>query len=190
MKKIVSVIFTLLLISACSANNNNQLGTEVPRENRNPTVNIVNNERNNQGYNITRTNTAGQTDHNDSTRALGTGTNREERVQQIVNESTRYVGQKMDGDQFIRQVYTHVGYSGFDVKNPYLKAINYEHDAQPGDILHIDLNGDGVVDHHAIMLDNGTIIHSNADGIVEITDVTNQPQWQDHIIHVQRVVKH
>lgn len=189
MKKIVLVVFTLFLLSACAPNNNNQLGTDVPRDNRNPTTNIVNNGRNNQGVHITRTNTGDVTNRNTAAPS-GVGTNRDEQVAQIVNNSTAYVGQKMNGDTFIRRVFSHVNFHGFDVRNPYLKAINYEHDAQPGDILHLDVNGDGVVDQHAIMLDNGTIIHSNTDGIIEITDISNQPDLQNKVIHVQRVIRH
>lgn len=186
MKKVSFVVITLFMLSACSPNNNSQQGTDVLRDNRNSTQNIVNN---NQGINITRTNTGNITNGN-TTAPTGNDSNREERVTQVVNESTRYVGQKMDGDTLVRKVMSHVGFHGFDVRNPYWKVVNYQHDAQPGDILHLDSNGDGEVDEHAILLDNGTIIHSNSDGIVEMINIDNHPDLPNKVIHVQRVIKH
>lgn len=95
----------------------------------------------------------------------------------------------MDEFKYVQQVFSKAGYDGVVINYSDLSKVGQvaKEKMQPGDILYFDLNGDRKVDHHAIKLGNGEIIHVNGDGKVQITDILQEPEWKQKIVHVQRV---
>lgn len=174
---------TLVLLTACNNNNNNQFGAG-DRTYTPDTTNVANTPRNNQDQNFQRLSTGNTHGPNGVARG-DVGQAGDDRVARIINSSQQYLGQKMNETTFVERAVKNAGYMDFDLRNPYKKIINYVQDMQPGDVLHLDKNGDGHVDHYAILLSDTEIIHANDDGIVEITDLANESNWT--VVHVQRV---
>lgn len=204
MKRLWIISTILLLISACSANNNNEYGQSIQPQSqigqtgqsqvgqsqtRQTRINYNMDRRGNDvGLGLDK---LGITDQFSAEEMVPSepDMDREAKVHEIVAESERYVGQKMDEFKYVQQVFSKAGYDGVVINYSDLSKVGQvaKEKMQPGDILYFDLNGDRKVDHHAIKLGNGEIIHVNGDGKVQITDILQEPEWKQKIVHVQRV---
>lgn len=197
MKKFIVLASFLLVLSACSPNNNQVGRNEQGQAPIQRPMQNVTNTQNNAGYNIQRMGATDEygaglgdlsTDEINADEMVPSepDSHREEKVLKIVNESEKYLGQSMEDVQFINKVFKNAGFEHFDLSNPYRKIQDYSHNIQPGDVLSFDLDGDGHVDHHAIKLGNGDIIHVYK-GKVQITDILIDPMWKEKMMYVQRV---
>ncbi len=186
MKRIVVVVSALFLLSACSSNNRD-MGFETPRGDQQQSMKTSNREHRDIGLNLESLNHA-EPISNDAIVPSEPDIEREETVHRIVDESEKYLGQKMDDSTFITQVFDKVGITGITLNHTLPDGReDVSTNIQPGDIIYFDLDGDGRVDHHAIKLGNGDIIHSYTDGKVRITDMIKAPEWKRKIVYAKRV---